>query len=77
MEFVGESLRAALEALAAAAPCWLSPLVSANVVPKWSDAEACWKSSALIKLGENSSSAAISSSGGTGDLTECNRVCAP
>ncbi|MFF1392908.1 transposase [Streptomyces sp. NPDC058287] len=30
MEFVGESLRAALEALAAAAPAWLSELVTAD-----------------------------------------------
>ncbi|MEC4021142.1 transposase, partial [Streptomyces sp. H27-D2] len=30
MEFVGETLRAALEALAAAAPQWLSPLVTAD-----------------------------------------------
>ncbi|MFD8222262.1 IS1182 family transposase [Streptomyces sp. NPDC059697] len=30
MEFVGETLRAALEALAAAAPAWLSPLVNAD-----------------------------------------------
>ncbi|MGW0877960.1 transposase, partial [Streptomyces sp. NPDC002740] len=30
MEFVGETLRAALEALAAAAPAWLSPLVTAD-----------------------------------------------
>ncbi|MEU6067696.1 transposase [Streptomyces sp. NPDC047082] len=30
MEFVGETLRAALEALAAAAPHWLSPLVTAE-----------------------------------------------
>jgi IS5 family transposase len=30
MEFAGETLRAALEALAAAAPAWLSPLVTAD-----------------------------------------------
>ena len=35
MEFVGESLRAALEALAAAAPQWLSPLVSADWVKRY------------------------------------------
>ncbi|MEU9015460.1 hypothetical protein AB0D12_38325 [Streptomyces sp. NPDC048479] len=29
MEFVGETLRAALEAMAAAAPAWLSPLTTA------------------------------------------------
>ena len=33
MEFVGETLRAALEALAAAAPGWLSPLIDAG----WAD----------------------------------------
>jgi transposase len=33
MEFVGETLRAALEALAAAAPAWLAPLIDAG----WAD----------------------------------------
>ena len=33
MEFVGETLRAALEALAAAAPAWLAPLIGAG----WAD----------------------------------------
>jgi len=33
MEFVGETLRAALEALAAAAPGWLAPLIG----PEWAD----------------------------------------
>ncbi|WP_327248242.1 IS1182 family transposase [Streptomyces sp. NBC_01320] len=35
MEFVGETLRAALEALAAAAPHWLSPLVTAEWVKRY------------------------------------------
>ncbi|MDX2661029.1 IS1182 family transposase [Streptomyces stelliscabiei] len=35
MEFVGESLRSALEALAAAAPQWLSPLVTADWVKRY------------------------------------------
>lgn len=35
MEFVGETLRAALEALAAAAPAWLSPLVCADWVKRY------------------------------------------
>lgn len=35
MEFVGESLRAALEALAAAAPEWLTPLVSADWIKRY------------------------------------------
>jgi transposase len=35
MEFVGETLRAALEALAAAAPQWLSPLVTADWVKRY------------------------------------------
>jgi hypothetical protein len=35
MEFVGETLRAALEALAAAAPVWLSRLVSADWVKRY------------------------------------------
>ena len=35
MEFVGETLRAALEALAAAAPAWLSPLVTADWVKRY------------------------------------------
>ena len=35
MEFVGETLRAALEALAAAAPGWLSPLVDADWVDRY------------------------------------------
>ncbi|MEU9546713.1 transposase [Streptomyces mirabilis] len=35
MEFVGETLRAALEALAAAAPQWLSPLVTAEWVKRY------------------------------------------
>ncbi|MFE9886933.1 IS1182 family transposase [Streptomyces scopuliridis] len=35
MEFVGETLRAALEALAAAAPDWLSPLVTAEWVKRY------------------------------------------
>jgi hypothetical protein len=33
MEFAGETLRAALEALAAAAPAWLSGLIG----PEWTD----------------------------------------
>ncbi|MFF7995898.1 IS1182 family transposase [Kitasatospora xanthocidica] len=35
MEFVGETLRAALEALAAAAPQWLSPLVTTDWVKRY------------------------------------------
>ncbi len=35
MEFVGETLRAAVEALAAAAPAWLSPLVTAEWVKRY------------------------------------------
>ncbi|MGW3829401.1 IS1182 family transposase [Streptomyces sp. NPDC005071] len=35
MEFVGETLRAALEVLAAAAPDWLSPLVTAEWVKRY------------------------------------------
>ncbi|MGW5277224.1 IS1182 family transposase [Streptomyces sp. NPDC004044] len=35
MEFVGETLRAALEALAAAAPQWLAPLVSTDWVKRY------------------------------------------
>lgn len=35
MEFVGETLRAALEALAAAAPAWLSALVTADWVERY------------------------------------------
>lgn len=34
MEFVGETLRAALEVLAAAAPDWLAPLISAALVER-------------------------------------------
>ncbi|MFE5597532.1 IS1182 family transposase [Streptomyces sp. NPDC056549] len=35
MEFVGETLRAALEALAAAAPDWLTPLINATWVERY------------------------------------------
>ncbi|MFF0044188.1 transposase [Streptomyces mirabilis] len=35
MEFVGETLRAALEALAAAAPDWLAPLISSGWVERY------------------------------------------
>lgn len=35
MEFVGETLRAALEALAAAAPNWLTPLISTAWVERY------------------------------------------
>lgn len=35
MEFVGETLRAALEALAAAAPNWLTPLIDASWVDRY------------------------------------------
>lgn len=39
MEFVGETLRAALEALAVAAPDWLTPLISAAWVERYGEKE--------------------------------------
>ncbi len=35
MEFVGETLRAAVEALAAAASEWLAPLISADWIKRY------------------------------------------